>query len=104
MTRMSGVATAKLFLIGALIAFVSSIALAQSGQGADQDKQDKDDRGGGADKVLYIWAQDQAQVAPDFLAVIDFDERSPKYGQLIQVVPVPPPGPLQGRMSLSACP
>ena len=24
-------------------------------------------------KTLYIWAGDQARVAPDFLAVIDFD-------------------------------
>src|ERR1700743_2903356 len=43
-------------------------------------------------KVLYIWAQDEAHVAPDFLAVIDFDEQSSKYGQVINVVPVPPPG------------
>ena len=42
--------------------------------------------------MLYIWAQDQAQVAPDFLAVIDFDEQSPKYGEVINVVPLPPPG------------
>jgi len=35
-----------------------------------------DGHGGGKDKILYIWAQEQAHVAPDFLAVIDFDERS----------------------------
>ena len=27
--------------------------------------------------TLYIWASDQAHVAPDFLAVIDFDRSSP---------------------------
>ena len=47
---------------------------------------------GERDKVLYIWAQDQAQVAPDFLAVIDFDEQSPQYGKVIKTVPIPPPG------------
>ena len=40
---------------------------------------------------LYL-GQDEAHVAPDFLAVIDFDEQSSKYGQVIDVVPVPPPG------------
>ena len=43
-------------------------------------------------KSLYIWAQDQAHVAPDFLAVINFDEESSKYGKVIKTVPVPPPG------------
>jgi hypothetical protein len=43
-------------------------------------------------KTLYIWAGDQARVAPDFLAVIDFDEKSHNYGRVIRTVPVPPPG------------
>jgi hypothetical protein len=43
-------------------------------------------------KTLYVWAGDQARVAPDFLAVIDFDEDSPRYGQVIRTVPVPGPG------------
>ena len=34
-----------------------------------------------ADTVLYVWAGDQARVAPDFLAVIDFDEDSRTYGK-----------------------
>jgi hypothetical protein len=42
--------------------------------------------------VLYIWAGDQARVAPDFLAVVDFDERSENYGRVIKTVPLPPPG------------
>ena len=47
---------------------------------------------GHTDKVLYIWAQDQAHIAPDFLAVINFDEESSQYGKVIRTVPVPPPG------------
>lgn len=27
--------------------------------------------------TLYVWAGDVARIAPDFLAVIDFDRRSP---------------------------
>ena len=72
--------TAKLCLTALLAIGVVNIVLAD------------DSHGGGKDKVLYIWAQDQAQVAPDFLAVIDFDEQSSKYGEVINVVPIPPPG------------
>jgi selenium-binding protein 1 len=43
-------------------------------------------------KTHYVWAGDQARVAPDFLAVIDFDEDSPRYGRVITTVPVPGPG------------
>src|SRR5262245_39481481 len=43
-------------------------------------------------KTLYVWAGDQARSAPDFLAVIDFDEDSPGYGRVIRTVPVPGPG------------
>src|SRR5215510_5226867 len=42
--------------------------------------------------TLYVWAGDQARLAPDFLAVIDFDEDSPHYGKVIRTVPVPGPG------------
>jgi len=44
------------------------------------------------EKTLYVWAGDQARVAPDFLAVIDFDEESKDYGKVIRTVPVPGPG------------
>jgi selenium-binding protein 1 len=42
--------------------------------------------------ILYVWASDQAHLAPDFLAVIDFDEASWTYGSVITTVPLPPPG------------
>src|SRR5260370_39429576 len=81
MTKTNGVAgmTARLFLTTALVLGASTIALAQSGQGG---RQGKDDHGAGAEKVLYIWAQDQAQVAPDFLAWIGFAQPSSKSGGL----------------------
>ena len=43
-------------------------------------------------KTLYVWAGDQARLAPDFLAVIDFDEDSKDYGKVLRTVPVPAPG------------
>jgi selenium binding protein SBP56 len=44
------------------------------------------------EKFLYVWAGDQARINPDFLAVIDFDERSRNYGNVITTVPLPGPG------------
>ena len=44
------------------------------------------------ERFLYVWAGDQARKAPDFLAVIDFDQESRHYGKVIRTVPLPPPG------------
>ena len=71
--------TARFIVMAALVLGAWTMAQAESDRGAKE-------------KVLYIWAQDQAHVAPDFLAVIDFDEQSSRYGKVINVVPVPPPG------------
>ena len=46
----------------------------------------------GEEKNLYIWAGDQARTNPDFLAVVNFDEHSPKYGKVVTSVPLPGPG------------
>jgi selenium-binding protein 1 len=48
--------------------------------------------GGREPTTLYVWASDQARVAPDFLAVIDFDRHSRDYGKILRTVPIPPPG------------
>jgi hypothetical protein len=52
----------------------------------------QEDHATGKEKTLYIWAGDQAHRAPDFLAVIDFDEESADYGKVVKVVQLPPPG------------
>src|SRR5262245_22464709 len=44
------------------------------------------------EKYLYIWAGHVDHSIPDFLAVIDFDEDSPGYGKVINLVPLPGPG------------
>ena len=49
-------------------------------------------RDGKREKYMYVWASDQARVAPDFLAVIDFNEESRNYGRVLKTVPIPPPG------------
>ena len=57
-------------------------------------KDAADGHGGHAKEptTLYVWASDQARVAPDFLVVIDFDRKSPGYGRVLETVPLPPPG------------
>ncbi len=42
-----------------------------------------------AQDTLIVWAGDQAHVAPDFLAVVDFDEKSATYGKVLSTVPLP---------------
>ncbi len=44
------------------------------------------------EKVLFVWAGDQARQAADFLAVVDFDETSANYGKVTTTVPVPGAG------------
>lgn len=57
---------------------------------------DRDDvRRARREKTLYVWAGDQARLAPDFLAVVDFDDRSPGYGKVLKTVPLPPGGNLR---------
>jgi selenium-binding protein 1 len=65
---------------------LARIAFADDQQGGDRQHRTK------SPETLYIWAGDHARLAPDFLAVIDFDEDSPDYGHVIKTVPVPPPG------------
>ncbi|HEX5074639.1 MAG TPA: selenium-binding protein SBP56-related protein [Gemmatimonadaceae bacterium] len=53
---------------------------------------DRHDGHGAEATTLYVWGSDQAGIAPDFLAVIDFDRRSRTYGKVLRTVPLPPPG------------
>lgn len=43
------------------------------------------------EQYLFICAGDQARTAPDFLAVIDFNERSPRYGKVVATAPFAAP-------------
>jgi selenium-binding protein 1 len=52
----------------------------------------RDDNHARPEKTLYVWASDQARLAPDFVAVINFDEDSDDYGKVIRTVPIPIPG------------
>jgi hypothetical protein len=44
------------------------------------------------EKHLFVWAGDQSRGHPDFLVVINFDEHSSHYGEIVKTVPLPGPG------------
>jgi selenium-binding protein 1 len=69
--------------VSVLVTVVLSGVAVWSGSGAGR-WQDRN-------RYLYIWAGDQARATADFLAVVDFDERSPGYGTLLRTVPLPGP-------------
>src|SRR5260221_718640 len=65
-------------------------------------QKDNPEARGHAAKFLYIWAGDQARLAPDFVSVIDFDESSKTYGKILKTAPVPTSGNEAHHMHLSA--
>jgi hypothetical protein len=44
-----------------------------------------------SEHTLLVWAGDQAHVAPDFLAVVNFNPDSPNYGKVLRTVPLSGP-------------
>ena len=89
--------TSAAFLLVAASLCLGVMTIRKSIQGAtrvaDRPQQvemqnDREER----DQTLYVWAGDQARINPDFLAVINFDERSANYGSVITTVPLPGPG------------
>ncbi len=53
-------------------------------------RADRDERE--AEKYLFVWAGDQARTHPDFLSVINFDEHSRNYGDVMTTLPLSGPG------------
>jgi len=83
-----GVASPAVRLLG--LGVLLAIAAASAGQ---QDAEQRErERPPGAPRHLFICAGDQARQSPDFLAVVNFDETSAAYGQVIARAPLPEPG------------
>jgi len=85
---MKNISPRRLLQGAALAALISWAGPARAG--GDQERSPHHEER--AEKTLYIWAGDAERLRPDFLAVIDFDERSPHYGRVLRTVPIPPPG------------
>jgi selenium binding protein SBP56 len=71
--------TIAVFLLSA------AVSLAVAAPSAARERED-------SEKFLFICAGDQSRTAPDFLAVLNFDEDSPNYGKPIGKAPLPEPG------------
>ncbi|HWW88325.1 MAG TPA: selenium-binding protein SBP56-related protein [Vicinamibacterales bacterium] len=54
----------------------------------DRDRGDRDRNKADRDDTLLVWASDQAHIAADFLAVVDFDRDSRTYGKVLDTVPL----------------
>jgi len=76
------------FVKGTVLSLALAFARSALAQDDHSSTRHQDERA----TMLYVWAGDPARVAPDFLAVIDFDEKSSHYGKVIGTVRVPPPG------------
>lgn len=74
------------------LACALALVLAVLGSPTQASDDSRENQGQKPAKTLYIWAGDQAREAPDFLAVIDFDQESDSYGKVIKAVPIPEPG------------
>ena len=70
-------------LIAALTLLGISAAYSMQPNAAEQGPQPK---------YLFVCAGDQARVNPDFLAVVNFDEDSEQYGEVLATAPLPEPG------------
>jgi selenium-binding protein 1 len=88
----------KAFSLALMLALGSITATVQPSHAHDGGPGER----GHAAKYLYIWAGDQARIAPDFVTVIDFDEHSKDYGKILKVAPVPTAGNEAHHMHLSA--
>lgn len=59
---------------------------------AHQEEDRGNQRKVGQEKYLFVWAGDQSRSNPDFLSVINFNEHSSRYGEVLRTVPLSGPG------------
>jgi 56kDa selenium binding protein (SBP56) len=79
----------NLLLVGLLLGLGARDAIAQAGSAPGL--HNEFERGDQGENTLIIWAGDKAHIAPDFVTVVDFDERSPTYGKVLKTVPLTGP-------------
>src|SRR4051812_44528134 len=67
----------------------TEVSAHDNAHGNDNTQGNEDGHGdhGKTPTTLYVWASDQARISPDFLVVIDFDQHSRTYGQVLKTLP-----------------
>jgi len=79
-------------ILGALLltaGLLSTVRVCRASQVEDKGKQERKEN---QEEYLFVWAGDQSRSNPDFLAVINFNEQSSHYGEVVRTVPLPGPG------------
>jgi selenium-binding protein 1 len=71
--------------------FATSAPAAQAQASLATPQHEEFDRHDRDENTIIVWAGDKAHVAPDFVAVIDFDPHSPTYGKVLRTVPLTGP-------------
>jgi selenium-binding protein 1 len=89
--RWSAQACCALLLVCGFLSATRLISGAAEARRANNTRQ-TEAQAADAEKYLFVWAGDQTRSQPDFLAVINFDEKSNDYGKVITTVPLPEPG------------
>lgn len=79
-TTLAAVVTGALLI---LAASQVSVAQQKSAESAERAREIK---------YLFVCAGDQARMSADFLAVVNFDEESEEYGEVLATAPLPEPG------------
>lgn len=83
-SRTARASALPLFAVFPLLALLASAPPSQ----AQRNDPGARGRAAHADNTLLVWAGDAAHDKPDFLAVVDFDRRSPLYGKVLRTVPL----------------
>jgi hypothetical protein len=79
-------------ILGALlltVVILGSIRVSRAGQAEEAGTHERKEN---QEKFLFVWAGDQSRSNPDFLSVINFDEHSSRYGEIVKTIPLPGPG------------
>ena len=77
-------------VVSAVLGLALAGALMASGR-ISQARQEEDGESAGGpkqEKYLLVWAGDQSRNNPDFLVVVNFDEHSSRYGEVVKTVPL----------------
>ena len=79
-------------ILGALCLTVGLLGTVRVSRARQEKEKGEHDKRVTQEEYLFVWAGDQSRSNPDFLSVINFQEQSSHYGEVVKTVPLPGPG------------
>jgi 56kDa selenium binding protein (SBP56) len=79
-------------ILGALVLAVGLLGTIRVSRARQEKERGEHERNKTQEKYLFVWAGDQSRSNPDFLSVINFNEQSSHYGEVLKTVSLPGPG------------